>query len=293
MFEENYSKNLFLLAAKPLVSIRRATGCFLKKDLPFQKDGLFHFSAGALVDLGTAEAGSLEIRGLLDRIEDLHVQNPEAHRASYSGEDYSYEFISENKFYCEKLGPRLRVSFKTNHFESWPKLAREILSSEAYRRTLRQNCGPLDGVFKCYIEKTFTGETEPQWHVDSVSQIARLIFFLNPVSDKTAPMEYLTGSHLDTEQKYAQIKSRHLKTAESWTENSIYSGDNNLKQLTGQAYESYLFDARGVHRAGLSTQVPRYILMISFTPKNIFNWFFDLNRGGWPNGTRKLKNIHF
>lgn len=281
-------KKIFFLLARPLLFLRTTFEKIFLAPNKFQKQGLIHFQANSFVNSKKAASFGQEICLLLDKIEKARQTNPEKNFKSYDGPDYSYEFINENQFYCERLGPRLRLTYKTNVFESWPTLAQEIINSPNYRNTLLQNFGTNAGVFKCYVEKTLAGGTEPQWHVDSISQIARLIFFLNPVSLDAAPMEYLTGSQLDSNKKYSSLKLQHLKSAESWTTFDTYSKDPNRVKLVGQKHESYLFDARGIHRSSLSLTSPRYTIMISFTPKKFTNWFFDLNRGGWPSGARRL-----
>jgi hypothetical protein len=204
-------------------------------------------------------------------------------------ESYFVERINEDQFYSLKLGPRLRLTYRINDFENWPALAQALIKSRAYTELLQKFSKTTEGVFKCYIEKTYCGGSEPQWHVDSNSQVGRMIYLLSDVNSDDGPLEYLAGSHLDSAAKYDSIKMRQLLNAESWTPFAVYRNEANLHFFTGNRGESYFFDGRGVHRATLSKTRNRYSVMISFTPNGFLNRLLDLHRGGWPRGVRHLK----
>lgn len=252
----------------------------------YRRDGYVYFRRGELGPLPSEELGGL--CQFLDAVESGHHKNG---RPPGPATDYDYVFMDEQPFYGERLGPRLRLTYPINAFERWPPLARRIIASEPYHRLLQENFSSTVGVHKCYIEKTFPGGTEPWWHVDSVSQTNRLVILLDDVGDADAPLEYLRGSHADHAAGCRAIKRRHLLTAESWEPfQNRHFDPTELKRFTGLQGEGFFFDARGVHRASLSSaKKSRYVMMISFTPDTWLNRFLDLNRGGWPAGVRELK----
>jgi hypothetical protein len=282
---------LYLATAKALLLARKSAELLsIRIGTPssFHAQGFTQYHNGNFVSPEHTKCHSAQLISLLDDIDARHRQNPDEVPASFTAENYSGEFISENIFYKRKLGPRLRVTYNTNNFESWPDLARLIVLSDSYQAMLKNHFGTLTGVHKCYIEKAFLNGSEPEWHVDSIAEIGRLLFFLNDVDEDNAPMEYVTKSNLDAHQAFHEIKMKHLKTAESWTPYNQINSEAEIIRLKGKAGESFFFDARGVHRSTLARTKPRYALMISFTPKTFLNWYFDLNRGAWTAGTRDL-----
>lgn len=286
---------LFYRAALVLLSLRELAEQFQLRVFHgassdrYRRDGYRRFRRGELLPMPSEEI--LALRDFLDQIETKHRKGDSV--APGGSPDYDYVFMNEQPFYGERLGPRLRLTYPINSFERWPPLAKRILQSEAYRNLLRSHFGTTCGVHKCYIEKTLPGGTEPWWHVDSVSQTNRLVLLLDDVGEEDAPLEYLKGSHLDHAAPYRSVKRRHLLTAESWEPHSRHrAAAAELVKFTGQQGESFLFDARGVHRASLSSEKKsRYVMMISFTPGTMINRFLDLNRGGWPSGVRDIEKF--
>lgn len=280
------AKVFFFLA--PLVLFWRRLTEAIGAQKAFQKDGFEFFENGAFVRAESSQALISGINSLLDQIEAGRLNDSQLHKASGESETFSYEFINENTFYQEKLGYRLRVSYNINEFETWPELAQKIIASDNYKDFLKRTYGTVNGVHKCYIEKTFLGGPQPQWHVDCLARMARLVYLLSDVDADSAPLEYIQESQLDSNLNFKEIKERHLNSAESWTPYDNVHGGIKVKQFTGTAGTSYMFDARGVHRASPAKSKCRYILMVSFTPNTLLNRFLELNRGGWPAGTRSL-----
>ncbi|MCC2680217.1 MAG: hypothetical protein K0R29_2793 [Pseudobdellovibrio sp.] len=247
-------KSFFIFA--PLALRLRRLNEALSVGSDFKRDGFQFFENGTFLKPELAHAKIKEINSILDQIEDSRLKNTESAKASGEAEHYSYEFINENTFYQEKLGYRLRVSYNINQFENWPKLAQDIINSEKYKTFLKTTYGTVNGVHKCYIEKTFLGGPEPQWHVDCLANMARLVYLLSDVDSNAAPLEFIKSSQLDSNRQFTEIKMRHLKSAESWTPYTHLGSGSEVKQFTGTTGSSYMF--------------------------------LELNRGGWPAGTRSL-----
>jgi hypothetical protein len=257
-----------------------------KDSKSFFRRGVLHFKSGFFTGHQESDPEIATILNSLDQAENLDTEKS---REAFSKErGCSVEHINLHSYYREKLGPRVRLTYEINKFETWPGLAKTILQSAEYRKLLLQEFGTLTGVFKCYTEKTLSGGTEPAWHIDSISKTGRLIFLLSDVSEHSAPLEYILESQLDMNSLARPLKKKHLSKAESWTPHHHLSPGSGLLRLTGRTGESFLFDSRGVHRSSLLSESPRYILMLSFTPKSQANRIFDLSRGGWPAGYRTL-----
>jgi hypothetical protein len=251
--------------------------------------GFLHFERDSFFDFFQNEHFYREARNNLDEIERSYSQQAGTSFIPSEKKNYTCEFINHHPFYSKKLGPRLRVTYPSNEFENWPGIAQKIIYSDAFMLLLTEKFGTTEGVYKCYLEKTFLGGDQTEWHVDSLSQMGRLIVLLSDVDMQSGPMEYIEESHHDISIEHLKIKLRHLLYAESWTADEKMKNKNLKKNyFCGKNGESYFFDSRGLHRARLTERAQRYVLVISFTSASPMNRFFDSARGGWPAGTRKL-----